>query len=113
MKTVKDFQTAQLAINELFEFKNRLETLNTDLSGRRFTNVGGAQDRNEFCTLYQLEQIRDSLLAKLEELNKKISHFDSKIGALLKKIEELEGQLSELSQAVAGIDSRVSELEDA
>ena len=113
MKTVKDFQTAQLAINELFEFKNRLETLNTDLSGRRFTNVGGAQDRNEFATLYQLEQVRDSLKASIEEKNKKIDIVEKQIGGLLNKIEALEGLVSELNQHVAGLDERVSALEDA
>jgi hypothetical protein len=82
MKVVKDFHSTQLAINELFEFKNRLETQNFDLSGRRFTNAGGATDKNEFCTLYQLEQIRDMLLKIIEEKNKKISQLENRVANL-------------------------------
>lgn len=113
MKTVKDFQTAQLAINELFEFKNRLETLNTDLGGRRFTNAGGAQDQNEFCTLHQLEVVRDSMKAGLEVNNKAIDQVKMSIGGLKTEIENVKAALKELSEFVAGLDARVSALENA
>jgi hypothetical protein len=82
MKTIRDYKDAQLAINELFEFKQRFESQNPDLKGRRFTNVGDAINLTEYCTLGQLRIIKQILEAEINKLKLENERLEERIKAL-------------------------------
>ena len=79
MKQVTNWIENQVVLNELIEFKRQIETQNYDLHGRRFTNVGGALDPNDFTTLHQLRGSHDAIRVEINDLIKRISILEKRL----------------------------------
>ncbi len=82
MTNVKDLKDVQLALNEIYEFRRKFEITNPNLNGRRFTNVGGARNIDEYVTLSQLNDRSRELEAENNELRLRVESLEKRVRAL-------------------------------
>lgn len=70
MRRVKDLADVQIVLNEILDWKERLETKANDMHGLQIKNLGRGKDASDAVTVEQLEdklallrtQIRDNIL---------------------------------------------------
>lgn len=78
MRQVRNIPEIQLALNELFDFKDRTETSIPNLHGRRITNVGEGKDLSDVVVVSQLP----SFINKSNKLNQNYTIVFDKSGQL-------------------------------
>ena len=61
MKQIKSLYDIQQALDELFQWKDKMDSKNIDLSGRRIINAGPARDKNDYVTSEELKVLKDEL----------------------------------------------------